>query len=110
MASLPDKYRAVNIDDIVEIRPDISEDNAYPKLIIAKEFKRLAAERGDTTALVACTGKTYSWAEYYQNAHQFARALHAMNITQFDVFILINSCVHPSKFRAIINFKEAFDC
>ena len=89
MASLPDKYRAVNIDDIVEIRPDISEDNAYPKLIIAKEFKRLATERGDMTALVACTGKTYSWAEYYQNAHQFARALHATNIKQFDTVSII---------------------
>ena len=30
-----------------------------------------------------------------------------MNITQF---ILINSHAHPSKFRAIINFKEAFFC
>ena len=89
MSHLPDKFRAVNIEDVVEIRPDISDDTAYPQLVIPREFKRLCEERGDKTALVACTGKTYSWKEYYENSHNFARALVTLGIKAFDAVTII---------------------
>lgn len=82
--SLPDKYRAVNLSDIVDIRPDVDASTSYPQETVSKAFRKVSAERGDLTALVSCKGVTYSWKQYYENSHQFARALVASGLKCFD--------------------------
>lgn len=87
--SLPDKYRAVHIDDIVEIRPNVDEGSSYPPESVSQIFRAVTKERGDSTALISCRGVKYSWSQYYQNAHQFARALISIGLKPFDTVTVI---------------------
>ena len=87
--SLPDKYRAVNLTDIVEIRPNIDEGSSYPLEVISQTFRKVCKERGDLTALVSCKGEKYTWEEYYENAHKFARSLIKIGLKAFDTVTAI---------------------
>lgn len=88
-ASLPDKYRATNIDDIVEIRPNVDEGSSYSYESVSQIFRDVSKERGDKIALVSCRGVKYTWLEYYDNAHRFARSLISIGLKPFDTVSVI---------------------
>lgn len=87
--SLPDKYRATNIDDIVEIRPNVDEGSSYPYESVSQIFRDVSKERGDRIALVSCRGIKYTWMQYYENSHRFARALISIGLKPFDTVSVI---------------------
>ena len=89
MNQLPDLYRAVHIHDVVGIRPDLSEDTAYPRWVIPKEFKRCCEERGDAVAMVSCDGVEISWKSYYDQSHRFAQSLLTVGVQPFDTITVI---------------------
>ena len=99
--SLPDKYRAVNLSDIVESRPNVDEGSAYPPETVAKTFRKVVEERGDLIALTSCQGVTYSWKQYYENAHMFARALLANNLKPFETVTVLGFNAPEYMFTAL---------
>ncbi|KAK8802016.1 hypothetical protein WA158_006411 [Blastocystis sp. Blastoise] len=79
-----DRYRAININDICEIR-DCGDMETYKPNVIPKLFKKMALENPDHIAVIEANQHEVTFRDYWNLGNKFAKSLVANGLQPFDV-------------------------
>lgn len=83
------RYRAVNLTDIVEIRPNIGDETSWVPESMPSCFKRSCKEHGSKVALVTADKKTYTFDEYLKHSFTCARAIIDLGLKPMEIVSVI---------------------